>query len=255
MADNKIPPIILHGVGKSSLIYTDGTMLTIDKSKNFKFEVSAQTGKQEGGDGLFPLLKFLTSKTGTLTIEDAQFSLDQAKFITGGAIVKGAEVNKEETVVPSAGSATLSVTKGIETDTVVVINEVTGEPLVATSGDTVSAGQFKVTDAGVLTVDSKLTDKLTVNYMYKAEDGVNLAVLNSSVAKPCELRHTIVTDEMADGKRYKLTFRAFKVRSDGAFSYNAQRGEAYSPSMKFELEESGREDKKVYTYSVVEYKE
>lgn len=255
MADTqKIPPIIFHGVGKSSLIYTDGSVLTIDKSKNFKLEVSSTTGKQEGGDSLFPLLKFVTAKDGTLTVEDAVFSLEQAKFATGGDIKIGAEVNQEDTVVPAAGKATLSVTNGIEVDSVVVVNTKTGVPLVATDGDTPTEGQFNVTEAGALTVASTLTDPLVVNYMYKADDGVNLSVLNDSVAKPCELRHTIITDEMSDGKRYKLTFRAFKVRSDGSWSYNAQRGEAYSPQLKFELENSGRDDKKIYTCSVNEYK-
>ena len=252
MAVTNIPPIILHGVGKSTLIYGDGSMLSIPKSKNIQVEVKGDMGEQVGGDGLFPLMKFLTKKSGTVSIEDATFSLEQAKFTQGGTLVEGASVNKEEEVTASAGAATLSVTTGIDVDSVVVVDKTTGKAMKRVESSP-AAGQFTVTSAGALAFESTFADTVTVNYFYKAADGVNLSVMNDSLAQPCELRHTIVTDEQADGKRYKLTLRVYRCRNNGNFTYDAKRGEAFSPKVEFEIEDAGREDGKTMEYSVVPF--
>ena len=64
--------IMLHGVGYSELIFTDGSILPINKSQNIDIKVDATTAEIEGGDGFYALLQYITKKTGTVDIDNAK---------------------------------------------------------------------------------------------------------------------------------------------------------------------------------------
>lgn len=245
--------VILHGVGKTSLIYGDGSILNVDKAQDFQFATTGNTGKQEGGDALYPLLEFNTGMTGKITMTDAQFSLNQAYFAAGGKITTGAEHNAQETVTAASGAATLK-NKNVVVDSVIV-NTADGTPLTRIATGTPTATQFVVTTDGKITVDATVTGSLLVDYVYTNVDGLNLAVMNDSVSQPCEMRHRIVTDEMPNGKRYQFSIRVFKARCNGNFTYDAKRGAAFSPKLEYEVMDSGRDDNRNYTYSMSEYTE
>lgn len=363
---NDTAELILHGVGTSQLVFKDGSILPIAQSKDIQIKVDATTAEQQGGDGFYALLEFVTEKKGTVTITNATMSLADLKAVTGDDITSKAEKwiqNENQTI--SAGAAQLAYTgDGVVVDSVIarledgtVIKRVTAGSLTtagartytvgtnAVAGDTLTLGgvtftassslqdsthfivgatatntatniktalnanatigaiytatsnlatftlteknagggntpsassvtgtivvtdgtattsatalnvnEFTVTSAGVITTNVALNSKVVI-FDYYVEDILGLAIhsLEDSVPSSCELRHRIITDEMADGKRYELNIRVYNCKAKGSYDYTAKRGEAFSPKLDFSILDAGRADRRTLTYSINEY--
>jgi hypothetical protein len=246
--------IILNGVGTTTLVYTDGSVLDIDYAQDLQIQTSATMGKQEGGSSPWPLLQFVTAKSGKITITNAKFSLNQAKFTQGGTLTStSSEERVTETITPSSGTAQLTQTENVIVADVVAVDTVTGLPLTRVTTAPTTATQFEVTTAGVVTVLSTLTNPIKFDYYYTNSAGISLDVLNESVTGNCELRHSVISEEQSDGHCYKADVRVFNVKCNGNFSYDAKKSAAFSPKLEFEIQDSGRDDDRNISYSVVQY--
>lgn len=250
-----LPELYFHGVGTSQLVFTDGSFVTIDKSQDLQIQVSSSEGKIQGGDGVYDLMTFITEKTGKLSITDAEFQPEQIKAATGAEITTGAEV-----LVPSdkklvaTGACALTQTTNIVVESVVAKVVETGAVLVNIGATgTPKAGEFTVTAAGVVAVNTTLNGKnIEFSYFYTDSTGTSVKMLEDDMPKLCEFRHTLLTDEMADGKRYKLSVRVFKCKPSGAFTYDAKRGAAFAPKVELTVLDAGRADKQVLSYNISE---
>ena len=253
---NDTAELILHGVGTSQLVFKDGSILPIAQSKDIQIKVDATTAEQKGGDGFYALLEFVTEKTGTVTITNATMSLADLKAVTGDDITSKAEKwiqNENQTI--SAGAAQLAYTSGVVVDSVIArLKDGTVIKRVEASAATLNANEFTVTSAGVIKTNTALNSKVVI-FDYYVEDILGLAIhsLEDSVPSNCELRHRIITDEMADGKRYELNIRVYNCKAKGSYDYTAKRGEAFSPKLDFSILDAGRADRRTLTYSINEY--
>jgi hypothetical protein len=249
-----MPDLIFHGVGVSQLVFTDGSFVNINKSQDLQIAATVTEQKVNGGDSLYSLLTFASEKTAKLTITDAVFKLEGIKAATGSTITSGAEVwvTSDKKAI-ATGTCTLSKTTNLLLDTVVANVVETGVTLVKTSG-TPTANEFKVSAAGAVTVDTALNGK-TVEFSYYYTDANGQAVhhLENDIPKVAEFRHTLISDQMDDGKRYKIDIRAYRCKANGAYTYDAKRGAAFAPKLEFEILDSGRADKRVVSYNVTEY--
>jgi hypothetical protein len=249
--------MIIHGVGTAQLVFKDGSFLDIEEAQDLEINVEATTQEVEGGDSYFALLEFITKKTGKVSITDANFSLAQIKALTGAKITSAAEVlvpNDVKTV--ATGTCTLSKTTGVIIDTVKAKLADTGEVLTQITTGTPTASQFKVTALGVVTVDTALNGKSIVcSYYYTDSAGAAVNMLENDVPRNCELRHQIITDEMPDGKRYRVDICVYACKPSGAYNYSAKRGAANAPKMEFKILKAGRADKRTVSYNVTEYTE
>lgn len=248
------PDIILYGVGTSQLVFTDGSFVTIDKSQDLQIATSATEQKVYGGDALYALFNYVSEKSAKITITDAVFRLEGVKAATGSDISDGAEVwvaSDKKTI--TAGACTLSKTTNVLVDTVVARVIDTGKVLTYTNG-TPGVGQFKVTTNGNVTVDAGLDGEIVeFSYYYTDSNGQAVHHLEDDIPKICEFRHTLISDQMDDGKRYKIDIRAYRCKANGAYTYDAKRGSAFAPKIEFEILDSGRVDKRVLSYNISEY--
>lgn len=250
--------ILLHGVGYSELVFTDGSVLPIDKSQDIEIKVDATTAEIEGGDGFYALLQYITKKTGTVDITNATMSLADLKAITGDDVTSAAErliSNEAHTV--AAGAFQLAKTANVVVDSVKVTNA-SGVPLTRLTSDPGASGptvgQFYVTDAGAVKVSTDLNStEVTSSYYYTDSTGLAIHSLEDSVPGNCEVRHRIITDEMDDGKRYELNIRVYKAKAKGSYDYTAKKGAAFAPKLSFTILDAGRADKRTLSYSVSEY--
>lgn len=249
--------IMLHGVGYSELVFTDGSVLPIDKSQDIEIKVDATTAEIEGGDGFYALLQYITKKTGTVDITNATMSLADLKAITGDHVTAAAErliSNEAHTV--AAGAFQLAQTANVIVDSVKVTNAA-GVPLTRLTtapGAGITDGQFYVTAAGAVTVSASLNStEVTASYYYTDSTGLAIHSLEDSVPGNCEVRHRLITDEMDDGKRYELNIRVYKAKAKGSYDYTAKKGAAFAPKLSFTILDAGRADKRTLSYSVSEY--
>ena len=256
MAVDQNVELMYHGVGTSQLVFTDGSFITIAESKDLEISVEATEGEIEGGDGYFALLTYITKKTGTITINDAIMTLPAIKAATGANITDSAEIHIFSDIkTVTSGSATLSKTTGIVTDSVLAKVVDTGEYLKRVTG-TPSTGQFAVTSAGVVTTGSALDgEEVEFSYRYSDSTGKSVNLLETDVPKNCELRHQLITDEMPDGKRYQLDIVVYRGKAKGSYTYSAKRGEAFVPKLEFSILNAKRSDKKTISYNISEYVE
>lgn len=247
--------MIIHGVGTSQLVFKDGTFLDIDEAQDLEINVEATTAEVEGGDSYFAILEYITKKTGKVSITDANFSLAQIKALTGANVTNAAEVlvpNDVKTV--ATDTCTLAKTSNVIPSTVVAKLADTGEALTRIESGTPLAGEFKVTTAGVVTVDATLDgESIVFSYYITNSTGCAVNMLENDVPRGCELRHQIVTDEMPDGKRYQIDICVYNCKPSGAYNYSAKRGNANAPKMEFKILKSGRADKRTVSYNVTEF--
>lgn len=268
--------LIFHGVGRSQIVLRDGTVIDIDKSQELSIQTTATEGKQQGGDGYYDLMTFVTEKSAKVSITDAVFNLPSISAATGTKISATADdfVVGEVQVVES-GSCQLKALIGVDVSSIVARVVETGEVLklddgkgdpagVAVVGEgkvgdamvaAAKAGSFQATNTGAIIVDSSLDGKeIEFSYFRKVE-GQGAHMLEDDVPQICEFRHTHITDPQDDGNRYKVSIRAYKCKGTGSYTYEAKRGAAFSPKLEFSILNAGRADKKVLDYNVTVYEE
>jgi hypothetical protein len=246
--------LILHGVGTSQLVFTDGTILSVDKAQDIEIKSDATTAEVNGGDSFYALLEYITKKTGSVTITNATMSLADLKAATGDDVTAAAEVwIPSESVTLTSGAGALAKTTNVIIDTVrAQLPDGTALTNIGATG-TPTATQFTVTTSGVITTASTVTGPLTVSYYYTDSTGLAIHSLEDSVPGNCELRHKIITDEMDDGNRYELDIRVYKCKAKGSYDYTGKTGSAFAPKLEFSMLNAGRTDKRVFSYSVRVY--
>lgn len=245
---------IFHGVGKSQLVFPDGSFLNINESQDLTIATSATTVEVEGGDSLYALETFVSKKATKLTITNAKFGLQGVKAATGSTVATGAEVWMPSDIKTVATAATtLSKTTGVVVESVVAKVVETGEFLTRVTG-TPDEGKFAVTTLGAVTVDASLNGKsIEFSYTYTVTTGEIVNMLEDDVPGNCQFRHTLVTDQQDDNKRYQITIVAYRAKGTGSYQYDAKRGAAFAPKLEFDVLDAGRLDKKVMFYSIEEY--
>jgi hypothetical protein len=254
MALNQNTEVMLHGVGVSQLVYTNGTILRIKSSQDVEIKTSATSGDIRGGDSFYAKLNYIKEKGGDISITNAVMTLADLKAVTGDNISVGAEVLvPEDTKTVTAGACQLTQTANVIVADV-YCQKADGTALTRIASGTPTATQFLVTTAGVVTVDATLNDtELTFSYYYTDSTGLAIHALENSVPGNCELRHKITTDEMPDGNRYVLDIRVYKCKATGSYDYSAKMGDAYAPKLEFKVLDAGRADGRTLTYSVSKY--
>lgn len=268
--------LIFHGVGRSQIVLRDGTVIDIDKSQELSIQTTATEGKQQGGDGYYDLMTFVTEKSAKVSITDAVFNLPSISAATGTKISATADdfVVGEVQVVES-GSCQLKALIGVDVSSIVARVVETGEVLklddgkgdpagVAVVGEgkvgdamvaAAKAGSFQATNTGAIIVDSSLDGKEIEFSYFREVEGQGAHMLEDDVPQICEFRHTHITDPQDDGNRYKVSIRAYKCKGTGSYTYEAKRGAAFSPKLEFSILNAGRADKKVLDYNVTVYEE
>lgn len=171
--------LILHGVGYSQLIFTDGSVLPIAKSQDIEIKVDATEGTVQGGDSFYDILNFITKKTGSVTITNATMTLADLKAVTGDDVTAAAErlVNDESHLV-AAGAFQLTQTSSIEAASVVVVDadgnsltRLTSAPSAAQAG----ARTYTVTTNAVA-ADTLVIDTVTLTATASTTNATQFAI-------------------------------------------------------------------------------
>lgn len=245
--------LVLHGVGEAFLLSADGKIAgRLSRLQSMTIEVTSETEDVYGGDSLFPFFNYIKSKSATFKFKNATFDMDVLAVTQGSAVEEGGEVNALETVKVSSSKATLSVTSGVDVDSVVVIAG--GKALTKVSSPS-TADQFAVTAAGALTFGTGFTEtSVEVSYVYKVTDGTTVNVKTNDVAGYVELRHTSQPIKLPNGKTVQVHTRVYKAVCDGGFSLEYTRDGAVAPEVTFKSVDPERADKRFVTYSLTEVK-
>lgn len=245
--------LVLHGVGEAFMLSADGKVTArLSKLQSMSIEVSAETEDVYGGDSLFAIYNYIKSKSATFKFKNAVFDMGVLATTQGSEELEGGEVNKVETVQIKAQKGTLSVTSGVDVDSVVVIANGKALTKVATPTTT---DQFAVTEAGALSFGTGFTEtSVEVSYVYKIADGTTVNVLTNDVPGFVELRHTSAPVKLPDGRTVQLHTRVYKAVCDGGFNLEYTRDGAVAPEVTFKSVDPERADKRFVTYSLTEVK-
>ena len=245
--------IVLHGVGKGMAVYQDGSVVPFANAQDISIEISTTEEDVYGGDGLFPILSFVKEKGGTVKITNATTTVDHLKLTQSATV--DAETAKafkfSDVKTPTSGTCTLSVTTGVDVDSVTCVDTVTGKALTRVTGSVVKTGEFSVTAVGVVTVDSALEDKLDFSYFYTSAKAVTATVPTNGLPGTIEYRHHLVTEDV-DGKKYNVYFRIYKAKCSGKFTFDLKRGSASAPALEFKLLDPKRDDNAFMDYTIEE---
>ncbi len=243
--------LVLHGVGEAVLLSADGkACASLMKLQSMNIEITAASQDVYGGIGSFPFYNFITSKSATFSFTNAVCDMN-VMAATQGAETKtgGVAFGNEVITVDTDKSATLSVTTGIDLDSVVVMAD--GKVLEKSTTDAPANG-YKITSAGVITFGASVAEgtKVRVSYVYTTTNGTTLAVHVDDVAGFVELRHTSEPVEMDDGY-YVLNTRVYKARCEGGLNLQYTRDGVVAPEVSFKSVDPERDDKKFVEYSLV----
>ena len=112
--------LIFHGVGRSQIVLRDGTVIDIDKSQELSIQTTVTEGKQQGGDGYYDLMTFVTEKSAKIAITDAVFNLPSTSAATGTKVSDTADdfVTGDVKVVES-GTCQLKALIGVDVSSIV----------------------------------------------------------------------------------------------------------------------------------------
>ena len=248
--------LILTGVGIAQLVFPNGDILDIDEAQDMSIASSATMAEQTGGDSLYALLEFCTKLATKLTFTNARYTLSGVSAVTGTTKVTSAEVWNKEQVTVATGVFQLAKTANVILTGAIAKVVETGAVLTQITTGTPTATQFKLTTAGVGTVDVSLNGKaIAVSYYVTDATGETVNFLENTVPGNCELRYSLITEPMEDNKRYKVDIRAFRCKGTGGYTYDGKKGSAFSPKLEFSILNAGRIDKKVMVHAVTEYVE
>lgn len=239
--------LVLHGVGEAVLLDQNGkASATLMKLQNMTIEITSETEDVYGGDSLFPFFNYVTSKSNTFTFTNAVFDMNVLAATQGAEVLGGGEAFGSEEVVVGSEANQLSVTAGIQTDSVICIAD----------GVNLEADKFTCTEAGVLTFTEGVQagTKVHVSYVYTTTDGSTVHVHTDDVAGYVELRHTSNPTELPDGTLVQLHTRVYKARCEGGLNIEYTRDGAVAPEVSFKSVDPERADKKFVSYSLVPVK-
>lgn len=253
MGKIKSDNLVLHGVGEAFMLSADGKVTSrLSRLQSMSIEVTSESEDVYGGDSLFAFFNYIKSKSATFKFKNAVFDMDVLAATQGSDVEEGGEVNAFETVEVKTLKATLSVTTGVDVDSVVVISDGKALTKVATPS---TADQFSVTTAGSITFGTGFTGtSVEVSYVYKVTDGTTVSVLTNDVPGYVELRHTSQVIKLKDGRKVQVHTRVYKAVCDGGFNLEYTRDGAVAPEVTFKSVDPERDDKRFVTYSLTEVK-
>lgn len=242
--------LVLHGIGTAYILSADGTVQSkLGNMQDMSIEITSTTEDVFGGDSLFPIFNFIKEKGATFKFTNAVFDLDTVAASQGTGVTSGGIALGHDEVKITSSATTLSITKGVDVDSVMVT---VGDKSMKRVTD-VSTGTdcFKVTDKGAITFSSNVTTgTAVVDYVYTVDDGSTVDVLTTSVPGYVELRHESFPTELEDGRKVVLTTRIYKARCEGGLTLDYKRGEAVAPQLSFKSVDPKRADHKFVSYSV-----
>ena len=199
--------IMLHGVGYSELVFTDGSILPINKSQNINIKVDATTAEIEGGDGFYALLQYITKKTGAVEIDNATMSLADLKAVTGDDVTTSAErLVSGDTKKVAAGAVQLTKTANIIVDSVNVVTAA-GLPLTRlTSAPTTAVAGARTYTVGTNAVanDTMTIDGVTFTATSSTTNATSFAVGASIADTITNIQTAIEANSMLSAK-YTVT--------------------------------------------------
>lgn len=252
MAKINTDSLVLHGVGEAVLLDQNGkASATLMRLQNMTIEITSEIEDVYGGDSLFPFFNYIKSKSASFKFKDATFNLNVLAATQGTEVVDGAEAFGSETLTVTGGKATLSVTAGVQPESVVVVH---GNTTLKYTTDTVETGTFSVTEAGALTFfaeDIADNEKVYVSYVYDVADGLATHIKTTDIPGYVELRHISNPTELKDGTIVQVHTRVYKARCDGGFSLEQTRDGATAPEVTFKSVDPERQDKRFVSYSVI----
>lgn len=241
--------LVLHNVGEGIIIPKNGKdVVPIDRAQGFTLEITSTDEDVFGGDGLFPFLSFLKEKGGTLKIKSATTSISHLKVTQGAELKTVARANSVELKTPVSGTCQLDKITGVEVASVIAINDDTGEALERVT-ETPTTGQFAVTEAGVVTVDSAMTNTIKFNYFATSTKATTSIIKTNAVPGVVEYRHIVETED-EDGNPCRVNIFIPRAKCKGAFTLDFQRGSASAPELEFKILDAGRADKTFIEYTV-----
>lgn len=241
--------LVLYGVGTAYMLGADGSVQAkLGSLQNMTIEITSTIEDVFGGDSLFPIFNFIKEKGANFKFTNACFDLDVVAASQGVAATTGGVALGHETVTITSNAAALSVTSGIDVDSVMVLHGDTVLTKVDSLSDTTNS--FTVTAAGALAFSNDVTGSVTVDYIYSVTDGTTVNVLTNSVPGYVQLRHESFPTDLPNGKKAVLTTVVYKARCEGSLSLDYSRGEAVAPELSFKSVDPGRADHKFVSYSL-----
>lgn len=228
--------LIFHSVGTGYLETVTNKIVEIIKGQSMKFDVKATLVDVEGGDSLFPIYTFISKKEGSIEITSAVFSLGQTgigqkvDYVNTGNLKNGRVLATKSTTTLGASLTGVTDVKCIASDGTLLPVSSTGTPSptgidVSATGDiewgaTVPAGEYSIWFRSISATATKA------------------GFLKNEMPEICSFSWMLPAEEL-DGGVYQVDVYAKRVRADGSFTLDGERGKASVPKLSLKILDPG----------------
>lgn len=228
--------LIFHSVGQGYLETVTGKFVEIIKGQSMKFDVKATLVDVEGGDSLFPIYTFISKKEGTIEVNSAVFTLGQSgigqkvTYTSAGNLKNGRILATLATTTLGTGLSGVTDVKCVGAD---------GVPLVVSSDGSPATLEVDVSATGAITWgDTVPAGEYTIWFRSIAATATKAGFLKNEMPEVCSFSWMLPAEEL-DGGKYQVDVYAKRVRADGSFTLDGEKGKATVPKLQMKILDPG----------------
>lgn len=229
-------PLVFHGIGQGVFETVSGKVLEITEAQSMTINVTASTEDVYGGDGLFPLLTYLTNKEGSIEITNATFKLSQlaisqdVEYKATSKRLYRALITKDSNKLSDASLTGVEVTNMIAPS---------GQKVVL--GDAAADDVVYISPTGTVEVGTSVSmEDGEYSVWYKADDtsSITASMLKNAMPEVSSFRWKFIPEAL-DGNKYQIDIYAKRTRANGEFSIDTSRDSASTPTLTVNILDPG----------------
>lgn len=230
-------PILLHGIGKGVFKTVSGKVLECSTAQSMKLNVTTSTEDVYAGDSLFPMYTYISSKEGSIEIQNADFKLSQLSMAQGSKVTTKNNkrcnrvfITKDSTKISEDALTGVNVIAMIAPDG-------SNVDVATTAGDNV----ISVTDTGIVAFGASVAaqeGEYIVYYYADEENAVSAEMLKNAMPEVASFTWMFVSED-SEGNRYQIDIFARRTRSNGEFAIETARDSASTPTLTVKILDPG----------------
>lgn len=228
--------LVFHSVGKGYMETVTGKIVEIIKGMSMKFDVKSTLVDVEGSDSLFPIYTFISKKEGSIEVNSATFSLGQTgigqkvSYTTTSNLKNGRILATLSTTSLGANLTGVTDVKCIAPDGALLAVSSTGTP--TTAGVDVSATGDVEFGATVPAAE------YVIWFRSVSATATKVGLLKNEMPEICSFSWMLPAEEL-DGGVYQVDIYAKRVRADGSFMLDGEKGKASVPKLTLKILDPG----------------
>lgn len=229
--------LIFHSVGKGYMETVTGKIVEIIKGMSMKFDVKATLVDVEGGDSLFPIYTFISKKEGTIEVNSAVFTLGQTGIGQGVTYTNTGNLKNSRIL---ATLATTSLGTALTGVTNVKVLAADGTSLAVSSTGTAAATSGIDVDAtgDIIWGATVPAGEYAIWFRSDSATATKAGLLKNAMPEVCSFSWMLPAEEL-DGSVYQVDVFAKRVRADGSYMLDGEKGKASTPKLTLKLLDPG----------------